>query len=57
MFPHGPAVTSQTSVRGEQSAWGDDNTDGDYGGDPGPGRVQNSLASLCSIIRHPALYK
>lgn len=57
VFPHGPAVTSQASVRGEQSAWGDDNTDGDHGGDPGPGRVQNSLAPLPSIIRHPALYK
>lgn len=39
MFPLGPAVTSQASVWGKQSAWSDDNRDGDHGGDPGPGRV------------------
>lgn len=38
-------------------AWSDDNTDGDPGGDSGPGRVQNSLGPLPSIIRYPSLYK
>lgn len=56
MFLRGPAVTSQDSVQGEQSAWCD-NTHADHRGDPGPGRVQNSFAPLSSIIRHPAPYK
>ena len=57
MFLRSPAVISQDSVQGEQSAWCDNNTCTDHGGDPGPGRVQNSLAPLSSIIRHPAPYK